>query len=50
LHRKREQHKLDIEEQDMKTGIAIITAGFFWFGTIYFLVYTSAGTLLTTIA
>ena len=34
----------------MKTKAAIITAGMVWFGTVYFMIITSVGTLLTTVA
>ena len=34
----------------MKTKAAIATAGLIWFGTVYTMIITSVGTLLTTIA
>ena len=34
----------------MKTTAAIITAGLVWFGTVYIILISSVGVLLTTIA
>jgi len=34
----------------MKTKATIITAGLVWFGTVYSLIITSVGYLLTTVA
>ena len=43
-------NKLLIEELPMKTKAAIITIGFVWFGTVYAMLFSSVGCLLTTIA
>jgi len=34
----------------MKTKVLIIAAGAVWFGTIYLMIISSAGMLLTTVA
>ena len=34
----------------MKIRAAIITIGFVWFGIVYVMLFSSVGTLLTTIA
>jgi hypothetical protein len=34
----------------MKTKAAIITAGLVWFATVYLMIVSSVGTLLTTVA